>query len=80
MQIRQQFGSVRIRIRNIVFLQSGVVDPNTMNLDPEPEFLSNLDPELGLFYQFWKKNLKLIFKKKNNFLKLKENYGNENFF
>ena len=51
-----------------------------MNLDPEPEFLSNLDPDLGLFYQFWKKNLKLIFKKKNNFLKLKENYGNEIFF
>ena len=61
MQIRQQFGSVRIRIRNIVFLQSGVVDPNTMNLDPEPEFLSNLDPDLGLFLSILKEKFKANF-------------------
>ena len=30
--------------RNI-FLKSSVVDPNALNLDPDPEFCSNLDPD-----------------------------------
>ena len=29
-----------------------VVDPNTLNLDPDPEFWPNLDPDPGLNYQF----------------------------
>ena len=31
---------------------SSVVDPNTLNLDPDPEFWPNLDPDPGLYYQF----------------------------
>ena len=35
-----------------------VVDPNTLNLDPNPEFWPNLDPDPGpdpwLWYQLWK--------------------------
>ena len=37
------------------------MDPNTLNLDPDPEFWPNVDPDPGLGYQFWKKNLKIIF-------------------
>ena len=33
-----------------VFLSS-VVDPNTLNLDPDPGFWPNLDPDPGLYYQ-----------------------------
>ena len=29
-----------------------VVDPNTLNLDPDPEFWPNLDPDPGLWYHF----------------------------
>ena len=28
-----------------------VVDPNTLNLDPDPGIWSNLDPDPGLYYQ-----------------------------
>ena len=28
------------------------VDPNTLNLDPDPGFWPNLDPDPGLHYQF----------------------------
>ena len=32
---------------------SSVVDPNTLNLDPDPGFFwPNLDPDPGLYYQF----------------------------
>ena len=34
------------------FLITSVVDPNTLNLDPDPGFLPNLDPYPGLCYQF----------------------------
>ena len=37
------------RIRRI---SSCVVDPNTLNLDPDPEFWPNLDPDLGLCHKF----------------------------
>ena len=33
-------------------VSSSVVDPNTLNLDPDPEFWPNLDPDPGLCYQF----------------------------
>ena len=33
-------------------VSSSVVDPNTLNLDPDPEFRPNLDPDPGLCYQF----------------------------
>ena len=39
---------------------SSVVDPNTLNLDPDPEFRPNLDLDPGLGYQF-----KIILKKDN---------------
>ena len=29
-----------------------VVDPNTLNMDPDPEFCPNLDPDPGLSSQF----------------------------
>ena len=29
------------------------VNPNTLNLDPDPEFLPDLDPDPGLCYKFW---------------------------
>ena len=32
--------------------ECSVVDPNTLNLDPDPGVWSNLDPDPGLFYQF----------------------------
>ena len=36
------------------------MDPNTLNLDPDPEFRPNLDLDPGLGYQF-----KIILKKDN---------------
>ena len=33
------------------FLSSDV-DPNSLNLDPDPGFWLNLDPDPGLYYQF----------------------------
>ena len=35
-----------------------VMDTNTLNLDLDPGFWPNLDPDPGLCYQFWKKKLK----------------------
>ena len=32
-------------------LEGNVVDPYSLNLDPDPEFWSNLDPDPGLYYQ-----------------------------
>ena len=48
---------------------ASVVDPNTFNLDPDPGFWPNLDPDPdpGLYNQFWKKKFKIILEK-NNFL------------
>ena len=43
------------------------MDPNTLNLDPDPGFWPNLDPDPGLYNQFWKKKFKIILEK-NNFL------------
>ena len=46
---------------------NSLVDPNTLNLDPDPEFWLNLDlgpdPDPGLYYQLKKKkkNLKTLF-------------------
>ena len=31
---------------------TSAVDPNTLNLDPDPGFRPNLDPDPGLYYQF----------------------------
>ena len=31
---------------------TSVVDPNTLNFDPDPLFWPNLDPDPGLLYQF----------------------------
>ena len=31
---------------------TSVMDPNTLNLDPDPEFWPNVDPDPGLGYQF----------------------------
>ena len=41
---------------------ASVVDPNTLNLDPDPGFWLNLDPDPdpGFYYRFWKKKLKII--------------------
>ena len=41
-----------------------VVDPNTLNLDQDPEFWPNLDqdPDQGLYYQTWKKIIKNYFR------------------
>ena len=36
------------------FLLTSAAYPNTLNLDPDPEFWPNLDPDLRLCYQFWK--------------------------
>ena len=51
-----------------LFLLTSVVDPNTLNLDPDPGFWPNLDPDPGpnldpdpgLYYQFWNKKNKII--------------------
>ena len=42
-------------------IKTSVEDPNTLNLDPDP------GPDPGFYYQFCKKNLKIILEK-NNFL------------
>ena len=46
---------------------SSVVDPNTLNLDPDPKLWSNLDPDPGLpvCYQFQNKNFETILEKNN---------------
>ena len=48
---------------NFILLCSSVVDPNTLNLDPDPGFWPNLDTDPGLYYQFWKKKLNIILEK-----------------
>ena len=40
-----------------------VVDPNTVNLDPDPEFWFNLDPDPRFCYKFKKKMYKVSLKK-----------------
>ena len=50
--------NVRRTNGRILFLVGvSVVDPNTLNLDPDPGFWPNLDPDpdLGLYNQFWKR-------------------------
>ena len=37
--------------KNSALLCSSVVDPNTLNLDPDPGFWPNLDPDPGLYVQ-----------------------------
>ena len=60
-----------------------VVDPilNRLNLDPSPGFCPQLDPDSNpvLYYQFWKKIQKLIFKKQISFKKsiFLNNYKNK---
>ena len=41
-----------------------VGDPNTLNLDQDPEFWPNLDPDpdQGFYYQTWKKRIKNYFR------------------
>ena len=36
------------------------MDPNTLNVDPDPGFWPNLDPDPGLCYKFWKNVLKTV--------------------
>ena len=45
------------------------MDPNTLNLDLDPEFWPNLDPDPGLCYKFLKEKLKntVIFKENHFF-------------
>ena len=38
--------------RWVAIAEISVVDPNTLNLDPDPGFWLNLDPDPGLYYQF----------------------------
>ena len=45
------------------------MDPITLNLDPDPDFWSNLDPDLVLSYKFSGKNLKTILERKKCSLK-----------
>ena len=33
-------------------VDSSVVDPSTLNMDPDPKFWPNLDPDKRLFYKF----------------------------
>ena len=44
-------------------LPTSVVDPNTLNLDPDPGFWPNWDPDPGLYNKFQKKKLKIILEK-----------------
>ena len=54
------FGKVHLVWFGKVFGATSVVDPNTLNLDPDPGFWLNLDPDPGpdpdpdpgLYYQF----------------------------
>ena len=39
-------------LQGLTEVSGSVVDPNTLKLDPDPEFLPNLDPDPGLCYQF----------------------------
>ena len=49
--------------KDVLYSQGSVVDPNTLNLDPDPGFWPDLDPDPGLFNQFWKKKFKIILEK-----------------
>ena len=50
-------------------VQTSVVDPNTLNLDPVSGFWPNLDPDPGLYryYEIVKKKITIVLEK-NNFL------------
>ena len=43
---------------NICSVDSSVVDPKKLNLDPDPEFRPNLDPDPGNTINFERKNSK----------------------
>ena len=50
---------------------SSVVDPNTLNLDPDPGFWPNLDPDPGLQYRYasiLKEKIKFFFREKQFFI------------
>ena len=44
----------------LVMLIPSVVDPNTMNLDPDPEFCPNFNPDPGLCYEFVEQKFKVV--------------------
>ena len=50
-----------LNIEATVSLQASVVDPNSLNLDPDPGFWPNLDPDPGLDPGFY---IQSILKKK----------------
>ena len=45
-------------LKNKKNLKASVVDPNTLNLDPDPRFWLNLDPIQGSTINFERKNSK----------------------
>ena len=57
---RAGFDPILIRIRSKRPSANSVVDPNTLNLDLDPGFLPNLDPDPGLYNNFLKEKFKII--------------------
>ena len=53
---RQRDGGGRRQVQErsgpLFYLSSSAVDPNTLNLNPDAEIWSNLDPDSGLCYKF----------------------------
>ena len=50
-------------MRHVGVVFASTVDPNTLNLDPDPGFWSDLDPDPGVYNQYWKKKLKITVEK-----------------
>ena len=64
-QFSTEAGSSQILSSGLKNNKRKVLDPNTMNLNSDPEFWPNLDPDLdpgpdlGLCYPIWKEEKKL---------------------
>ena len=56
--------NINLKIEQCSFVIS-VEDPNTMNLDPDPGFWPNLNPDPELYNQFWKKKFQISLEKNN---------------
>ena len=50
----------KLSFNKLISLQTSVVDPHTLNLDPDPEFWPNLDPESRVMLSILTKNFIIV--------------------
>ena len=50
----------KLSFNKLISLQTSVVDPHTLNLDPDPVFWPNLDPESRVMLSILTKNFIIV--------------------